>query len=99
LRIQHQRASRLTAAANSGPLFAYLNGIATKIDMDIIALNGVDDHVHMLVGLHARKCIAKAMQQLKANSSRWLKDKHSDLRAFQWQEGYGAFRSVYRKSM
>ncbi len=32
--------------------------------------------------------LAKAMQELKANTSRWLRQTSSK---FQWQEGYGAF--------
>ncbi len=34
---------------------------------------------------------AKAMQVLKANSSRWIRETFPNLRLFSWQDGYGAF--------
>ena len=37
------------------------------------------------------KALAKAMQLLKGNSSKWLREIFPKLRSFAWQEGYGAF--------
>jgi putative transposase len=53
----------------------------------------VADHVHLLVSLPATLSISKAMQLLKGNSSKWLRETFPELRAqdFAWQEGLGAF--------
>ena len=69
-------------------LWAYLAGIAKNYEMHAVAVGGVDDHVHALVDVGATLAIAKAVQVLKANSSRWINE-HARSR-FEWQEGYFA---------
>jgi putative transposase len=44
--------------------------------------------VHLLIALAPTMTLANAIQNLKAHSSRWMKE---DVPAFAWQEGYGAF--------
>lgn len=53
-------------------------------------IGGVDDHVHLLVGLKANHCLADFMRELKKASSVWVHGK-IDMRCFAWQEGYAAF--------
>src|SRR5574340_773604 len=71
-------------------LWSYLGGIARNLQMKTYAIGGTEDHVHLFLGLPATITIAKAIQTLKANSSRWLRDELA-LKSFAWQEGYGAF--------
>jgi REP element-mobilizing transposase RayT len=49
--------------------------------------------VHLLLSLPATLSVSKAMQLLKGNSSKWLRETFSELRpqGFAWQEGFGAF--------
>jgi len=70
-------------------LWAFIGGIARRLGMKAIAVGGVQDHVHILLLLPATIALAKAVQALKANSSRWLHEITS--RQFEWQEGYAAF--------
>jgi putative transposase len=56
--------------------------------MHAVAVGGVEDHAHALVHMEPTLDIAKAVQVLKANSSRWMNE-HSRVR-FEWQEGYFA---------
>jgi len=63
-------------------------GIATNHGMHALAIGGIEDHVHALISLPATMSIAKAVQVLKANSSRWINE-HRQPR-FAWQEGYFA---------
>jgi putative transposase len=56
--------------------------------MAVIAINGMHDHAHLLFHLPPVLSLAKAVQLLKANSSKWMNE-HG--RRFAWQEGYGAF--------
>ncbi len=74
-------------------LWPYLGGIARENDIKAIAIGGVSDHVHPLLSLPATLSISKAMQILKGNSSKWLRETFPELRAqgFSWQEGFGAF--------
>lgn len=59
--------------------------------MAAIEIGGVEDHIHVLLSLPSTLSISKAIQLLKGNSSKWVHETFPDQRAFEWQEGYGAF--------
>ena len=59
--------------------------------MKALAVGGVIDHVHILISLRATLSVARAIQLLKGNSSRWIHGAFSNRALFGWQEGYGAF--------
>jgi|SRR5215471_19194015 len=61
-------------------------GIAQNHTMKALAIGGMDDHVHALLTVPGPMSIAKAVQVLKANSSRWMNE--SRTRRFEWQDGY-----------
>jgi putative transposase len=69
----------------------YLGGIARENGIKTLAIGGVANHVHVLFSLPATISVAKAMQLLKGNSSKWIHETFPQLRSFAWQEGYGAF--------
>lgn len=72
-------------------LFAYMAGIVREAGATALAVNGVDDHVHLLIGLPAKLSVADAMRVLKTNASRWVHEQWPHRRSFAWQAGYGAF--------
>ncbi len=86
----------MLASDLSDRLWPYLGGIARENKMKASAIGGVADHVHMLVSLPATLSIAKAVQLLKGNSSKWIHETFPKLQSFEWQEGYGAFRPTQR---
>ncbi len=59
--------------------------------MKTLAVGGAADHVHVLLSLPPTISVAKAMQLLKGNSFKWIRETFPRMRAFAWQEGYGAF--------
>lgn len=72
-------------------LWPYLGGIARENKMKALKVGGVEDHIHMLLSLPSTLDIAKAVQLLKGNSSKWIHETFPKLKPFEWQEGYGAF--------
>jgi REP element-mobilizing transposase RayT len=72
-------------------LWPFLGGIARNHNMKALAIGGVEDHVHLLLSLPSTLAIAKAIQVVKGESSKWVHDKFPEHRQFGWQEGYGAF--------
>jgi REP element-mobilizing transposase RayT len=54
-----------------------------------LAVGGVEDHVHLLVGLRTTQAVADITRELKKASSNWVTEKWD--REFGWQEGYAAF--------
>jgi putative transposase len=69
-------------------LWAYMSGIATQHGFHALAVGGLADHAHLLIDLGAVLSIAKAVQVIKANSSRWMNERPAA--RFEWQEGYFA---------
>jgi REP element-mobilizing transposase RayT len=61
------------------------------MDGKALAVNGTNDHVHLLIKLPPALSVAEAMRVLKTNSSRWVHEKDDAGRDFGWQSGYGAF--------
>ena len=70
-------------------LYKYMAKILDDIDCPALAINGVEDHVHILCCLSRSLAIKGLVQEVKASPSQWLKKK--GLPEFYWQTGYGAF--------
>ena len=73
----------------SGELHAYLGGIVKNLEGIPIEINGIDNHLHLLVRLTPKIAISDFMRELKASSSRWVRQ-NKDAK-FGWQVRYGAF--------
>ena len=69
-------------------LCRYLTGVARAKNVTLLAAGGTANHIHLLIAVPPTIPLAKAVQELKGNSSRWLRERGVD---FAWQEGYGAF--------
>jgi putative transposase len=69
-------------------LWAYMAGICKKDKIFVHAIGGMEDHVHLLLQIPPTLSLAKAIMNVKANSSKWMSGQGSK---FAWQEGYGAF--------
>jgi putative transposase len=67
---------------------SYIAGICKNHDLHVHAINGMDDHVHLLVRLPQTMPLAKAVAVIKSNSSKWANEQGHK---FAWQEGYAAF--------
>ena len=70
-------------------LWPYIVGIGRNHRFPISVVGGMDDHVHILLELPGTITISKAVQLIKANSSKWLNE--TSAKGFAWQEGYAAF--------
>jgi len=72
-------------------LFAFMGDSIKKHKCIPILINGMTDHVHVLCTLSRTVTIAKLLEDMKRNSSRWIKSKGDCYRRFDWQDGYAAF--------
>ena len=72
-------------------LYMYITGIVQKNKHKMISINGVADHIHLLVGLHTDQSIADLMHIVKANSTKWINERRFLQTRFEWQTGYGGF--------
>ena len=72
-------------------LYAYTAGITRELNCFMQCIGGMDDHIHLLVGLYPTLSVSEFAQKLKANTSRFINDKGWANGLFAWQEGFGAF--------
>ncbi|MCH2156826.1 MAG: IS200/IS605 family transposase [Opitutales bacterium] len=79
-------------------IWAYLGGIAKENKMVPIQIGGVEDHVHLLLAASPTLAPSKIAQLIKGRSSAWIHEVFPEMRAFAWQDGYGAF-SVSRSNI
>ena len=72
-------------------LWQYMTGIARENNIKMLAIGGVENHIHLLASLPSTLSIAKAIKFIKGGSSKWIHDTFPEYSNFKWQEGYGAF--------
>jgi REP element-mobilizing transposase RayT len=77
-------------------LYKYIAGIIKSNNHKLLAINGVADHVHILLGIRPAQSISDLMKHIKQDSSKWINKNNFFKSHFEWQEGYGAFS--YSKS-
>lgn len=72
-------------------LYRYITGICKNFNSPVICINGVTDHLHILLRLSSTISVAKLVEEIKKNSSKWIKQQYPGNNNFYWQNGYGAF--------
>jgi len=69
-------------------LWPYIEGIGKNHGTPVFAVGGTANHIHLLITVPATVPLAKAVQTIKAVSSKWLRE---SVPKFEWQQGYAAF--------
>lgn len=77
-------------------LYKYITGIIQNHDHKVLQINGMSDHIHILIGMRPSQSLSDLMQLLKQDSSKWINNKGFVNGKFSWQSGFGAFS--YSKS-
>ena len=72
-------------------LHPYMATIFRELKSPSLAIDGTDDHVHILFSLARVVTIANIVEEVKTSASKWIKTKGREFRNFHWQKGYGAF--------
>ena len=72
-------------------VFKYMAGIVKEKGQKPIIINGVENHVHLFIGLKPSICLSDLIRDIKNNTSNFINKKKFVRGKFSWQEGYGAF--------
>ena len=72
-------------------LHSYIGQLVNTTGSQVICVGGVSDHVHLLCTLSRSETVSHLVEEVKRNSSRWIKTIHKRYRHFSWQGGYAAF--------
>lgn len=70
---------------------AYLSSIIRSLDSNYVVVGGVSDHVHILFDIGKLHAPVKFVEQLKRESSKFIKTLGPHYQNFYWQRGYGIF--------
>jgi hypothetical protein len=70
-------------------------GILQHHDGHPILINGVEDHVHLLIAIPPSRTVSDTIRDIKSGSSKWIRELHSGGAGFEWQDGYSAFTVSY----
>lgn len=72
-------------------LYKYISGIVRNNEQKMLAINGMPDHIHILIGMRPSCCLSDLVREIKRSSNKFINDGKLSKRKFMWQEGYGAF--------
>ncbi|MEO6638429.1 MAG: IS200/IS605 family transposase [Ginsengibacter sp.] len=77
-------------------LLKYITGIFQHNDHKMLQINSMPDHIHIFIGMRPHQSISSLVQNVKTESSKWIKAQNFCKNSFNWQDGFGAFS--YSKS-
>ncbi len=77
-------------------LHQYITGIIQQNEHKLLQINSMPDHIHIFIGMRPNQSVSTLVQNIKSESTKWIKENGFCKSPFAWQEGYGAFS--YSKS-
>lgn len=72
-------------------LYKYISGLIGNKDQKLMIINGMPNHIHLLIGMKPNCNLSDLVRDIKANSSKWINEKRFINGRFMWQSGFGAF--------
>lgn len=72
-------------------LYQYITGIVKQKEQKMLAINGMPDHIHILIGMRPSCCLSDLVREIKKASNQFINDNKLSKIKFYWQDGFGAF--------
>ncbi len=72
-------------------LYKYIAGILKNKHCHLYRINGVDDHLHIVMHLHPSVALSHLIKDVKLATTDFIKKKGIFKKFNGWQDGYGAF--------
>ncbi|HEY6503705.1 MAG TPA: IS200/IS605 family transposase, partial [Chitinophagaceae bacterium] len=72
-------------------LFRFISGLLKKKNCHLYRINGVEDHLHIIIHLHPSVSLASLVKDIKLASTAHIKEQNLFPDFGGWQDGYGAF--------
>ncbi|MGB5030541.1 MAG: IS200/IS605 family transposase [Saprospiraceae bacterium] len=72
-------------------LYKYITAVVQNDRHKMLAINGMPDHIHILIGLNPAISISDLVKDIKRASNNWINEKGLIKNKFEWQSGFGAF--------
>lgn len=72
-------------------IYSYIAHLIKDKNQNLIAINGMPDHIHVLAKLKSDMMPAKFVQHIKGNTARYINQQYLTHTKFEWQRGGGTF--------
>ena len=72
-------------------LYKYITGIVQNKEQKMLAINGMPNHIHFLIGMKPSCCLSDLVREIKKSSNSFINENKLSKFRFSWQEGFGAF--------
>lgn len=72
-------------------LYKYISGIVAHKNQKLMIINGMPDHLHLLLSINQDCVISDLVRDIKSNSSKWINQNNLVKGRFEWQSGFGVF--------
>lgn len=72
-------------------LYKYISGIIKNKGQKLLAINGMPDHIQILIEVKPISCLSDLVREVKKSSTEYIIENKFSKFKFQWQEGFGAF--------
>ena len=72
-------------------LYKYITGIITQKNQKLLAINGMPDHIHILIGMRPSCCLSDLVREIKKSSTTFINENNFVKSKFRWQSGFAAF--------
>lgn len=69
----------------------YITGIIQNKEQKMLAINGVSNHLHFLIGMKPSCCLSDLIREVKKSSNEFIKLNKFTKFKFNWQSGFGSF--------
>jgi putative transposase len=79
-------------------VYKYITGIIQKQGQKLFIINGMPDHIHLLLNCTPNVNLSNLVKEIKEHSSKFINDQNMLAGKFYWQKGFGAF-SVSKKDI
>ena len=83
--------SRVLTKPGREKLFKYIYGITQNKNCILFAINGVEDHLHIVLKLHPSVALADLIREIKTSSNKFIKTENLFMHFIGWSIGYAAF--------
>ncbi len=70
------------------PLYRKIQEICKEKEYHLDFINGVEDHVHLLISLNPKFAVSDVVKNIKGLSQKWARESELIEDYFEWQDGY-----------
>jgi len=78
-------------------VFKYISAVINRRGHFSLAVNGVQDHIHIFLDFNGKELIEDLVREIKKSSNAFIRNNNLCASKFEWQSGYGVFSYSYKQ--